>query len=59
MNTASETVKGRLEGDEGRLRQMMDWLKTTGSPKSTITKAIFSEPKAIREFSVRNFTVKR
>jgi acylphosphatase len=59
MNTTNGTVKGRLEGDEGRMRQMMDWLKTTGSPKSKITKAVFSEPKPIREFTVRNFTVKR
>ena len=59
MNTSNGTVKGKLEGDEGRLRQMIDWLKSTGSPKCFITKAVFSEPKMIKEFSVRNFAVKR
>lgn len=59
MNTSSGTVKGKLEGDEGRMHQMMDWLRSTGSPKSDITKAKFSEQKLIKEFSVRNFTVKR
>lgn len=59
MNTSEGTVRGRLEGDEGRLREMMDWLKMTGSPKSNITKAVFTEPKALKEFSVRNFTIRR
>lgn len=59
MNTESGTVKGKLEGDEGRVRQMMEWLRMTGSPKSNIENATFSEPKAIKEFSVRTFTVKR
>jgi acylphosphatase len=59
MNTTYGSVKGRLEGDEGRIRQMMEWLKTTGSPKSNITRATFTEPKPIKEYSVRNFTIKR
>lgn len=59
MNTTDGTVKGKLEGDEGRMRQMMEWLKTTGSPKSNITKALFSDPKPIKEFSVRSFSIKR
>lgn len=59
MNTTNGTVKGKLEGDECRMRQMMDWLKTAGSPKSNITKAMFSEPKQIKEFSVRNFMIRR
>lgn len=59
MNTSSGTVKGKLEGDEGRLRQMIEWLKTTGSPKSQISQASFSDPKPIKDFSVRNFTIKR
>jgi acylphosphatase len=59
MNTPEGTVKGKLEGDEGRTRRMMEWLRTTGSPKSTITRAVFGEPKPIKEYSVRNFTIKR
>lgn len=59
MNTTVKSVRGRLEGDEGRMRQMMEWLKNVGSPKSNITKALFTEPKPIKEFSVRNFTIKR
>ena len=59
MNTPSGTVKGKLEGDEGRMRQMMEWLRSTGSPKSKIEKAAFNEPKPIKEYSTRTFTIKR
>lgn len=59
MNTPNGTVKGKLEGDEGRMKQMQQWLQTTGSPKSKIEKANFSECKIIKEFSIKNFTIKR
>lgn len=59
MNTPNGTVKGKLEGDEGRMRQMMEWLRTTGSPKSSIEKAVFTEPRPIKEFSTRTFSIKR
>ncbi|CRL03068.1 CLUMA_CG016403, isoform A [Clunio marinus] len=58
-NKSTGSVIGKIEGDETRVHQMMDWLKTTGSPKSNIVKAIFSEPKAIQDFSTRNFTIRR
>lgn len=59
MNTPANTVRGRLEGDEGRIMQMKIWLKTTGSPKSSIDKTNFTEVKPIKEFSVKNFSIKR
>lgn len=59
MNTPSVTVKGKIEGDEGRTRQMMEWLRSTGSPKSKIEKAAINEPKPIKEYSTRTFTIKR
>lgn len=59
MNVPNGTVTGKLEGDEGRIRQMMEWLRTTGSPKSQIEKAIFSEIRLIRKFSTRTFSIKR
>ncbi|CAH1713306.1 unnamed protein product [Chironomus riparius] len=59
MNTEKDTVKGRLEGDQGRVMQMMEWLKTRGSPKSSIEKATFTDLKPIREFTTKTFLIKR
>lgn len=59
MNTQNDTVKGRLEGDQGRVMQMMEWLKTRGSPKSSIEKATFTDLKPIREFTTKTFLIKR
>jgi acylphosphatase len=59
MNTQNNTVKGRLEGDQGRVMQMMEWLKTRGSPKSSIEKATFTDLKPIREFTTKTFLIKR
>jgi acylphosphatase len=59
MNTPNGTVKGKIEGDEGRTRQLMEWLQTTGSPKSNIEKAVFTEPIPIKKFSTRTFLIKR
>jgi acylphosphatase len=59
MNTSHGTVKGKLEGDEGRVQQMLHWLEMTGSPKSNIDRAIFSPLKPIQEFSIKNFSIKR
>jgi acylphosphatase len=59
MNTQKGTVKGRIEGDQGRVVQMMEWLKTRGSPKSSIEKATFTDLKPIRDFTTKTFLIKR
>ena len=42
-NAASGTVQGHMEGRKEDISQMKTWLRTTGSPKSKITKAEFSQ----------------
>ncbi|KAG5677310.1 hypothetical protein PVAND_007079 [Polypedilum vanderplanki] len=59
MNTENNSVKGRLEGDKERIMLMREWLKTTGSPKSNVERACFTECRPIREFTVRKFSIKR
>ncbi|XP_070493342.1 acylphosphatase-2-like [Chironomus tepperi] len=59
MNTKDGTVKGQMEGEEGPLNQMKEWLSKTGSPSSRIDKAVFSEPKVISDFTYENFSIKR
>ncbi|CAO1325256.1 unnamed protein product [Diamesa hyperborea] len=59
MNSTKNTVIGRIEGDENRAKQMREWLRTTGSTKSTIEKAIFTEPKRLKAFTCKNFSIKR
>lgn len=47
-NTASKSVKGTIRGPESSVRMMQDWLMTTGSPKSQIDRAIFSNEREIQ-----------
>ena len=39
MNTTEGTVSGEAQGTRVSVEQMSEWLSTTGSPKSKITKA--------------------
>ncbi|XP_063727740.1 acylphosphatase-1-like [Symsagittifera roscoffensis] len=40
-NTTHKTVVGIAEGDKPHISEFQHWLKTKGSPKSTIRKAEF------------------
>ena len=51
MNTVNHTVKGQIEGDSGNVETMKKWLRTNGSPKSRIDKAVFSCEKDIGQYS--------
>ncbi len=42
-NTATGSVQGEIEGVEPQFSHMKLWLSKTGSPKSVIDKAVFSE----------------
>ena len=46
MNTAQGTVVGEAQGKLSELAKLRSWLKTTGSPKSKIQKAVFTEERA-------------
>ncbi|CAF1460643.1 unnamed protein product [Adineta ricciae] len=58
-NVASGTVQGHMEGRKEDVDQMKAWLRTTGSPKSKITKADFSNEKTISELSAKSFNVNK
>jgi acylphosphatase len=56
-NMPSGTVQGHMEGRKEDISQMKTWLRTTGSPKSKITKAEFSNEKTITELNGKSFSV--
>ncbi|XP_037951271.1 acylphosphatase-2-like [Teleopsis dalmanni] len=59
MNTTTGTVKGEIEGPLEKINQMKTWLRETGSPKSRIDKANFSEAKEIPQYSHKSFVIRR
>lgn len=58
-NTRDDTVKGEIEGLEDKINQMKQWLQNTGSPSSHITKAVFSQLKAIDAPVHNSFVIRR
>ncbi|CAF3338545.1 unnamed protein product [Rotaria sp. Silwood1] len=58
-NTSSGTVKGHMEGRKDDINAMKNWLRTTGSPKSKITKADFSNEKPITQLNGKSFAVNK
>uniref|UniRef100_A0A3B3RDI3 Acylphosphatase-1 n=1 Tax=Paramormyrops kingsleyae TaxID=1676925 RepID=A0A3B3RDI3_9TELE len=59
QNTKSGTVQGQLQGPSMKVKQMQEWLKTTGSPKSQITKAEFKNERKIDTLEHTNFKIVR
>jgi hypothetical protein len=49
---------GALEGKGTKVRAMMRWLQTRGSPKSVVSKAVFGKLKEVQESSTANFHIK-
>ena len=58
-NTELNTVQGYMEGDKTKIDQMKHWLRTTGSPKSKITKAEFTNEKTITKLTAKTFEIIR
>jgi acylphosphatase len=58
-NTPRNTVQGHMEGRQSDVDQMKVWLQTTGSPKSRIMKAEFTNEKAITELNGKTFDIQR
>ncbi|XP_036007005.1 acylphosphatase-1 [Fundulus heteroclitus] len=56
-NTEAGTVEGQLQGQRSKVEKMQDWLKSTGSPKSHITKAEFKKEKTIEGLEHSSFNV--
>ncbi|KAM6960868.1 acylphosphatase-1 [Aplochiton taeniatus] len=59
QNTEAGTVQGQLQGPSNKVKQMQEWLKTTGSPKSQIIKAEFKNERKIESLEHSSFTVVR
>jgi acylphosphatase len=58
-NTATDTVQGHIEGRKTDIDKMKNWLQTTGSPKSKITKANFSNEKSVTQLNGTSFSVSK
>ncbi|XP_041979736.1 acylphosphatase-2-like [Aricia agestis] len=58
-NTSRDTVEGQIEGPSDKVDNMIQWLKTTGSPSSKIDKAEFKNDKEISEYTFKSFDIRR
>ncbi|XP_068436858.1 acylphosphatase-1 [Clinocottus analis] len=56
-NTDAGTVQGQLQGPRSRVKEMQEWLKSTGSPKSHISKAEFKNEKTVDSLEHSSFNV--
>ncbi|XP_020775422.1 acylphosphatase-1 [Boleophthalmus pectinirostris] len=57
QNTSAGTVKGQLQGPKSKVKEMQEWLRSTGSPKSHITKAEFKNEKTIECLTHSSFNI--
>lgn len=58
-NAPSGTVQGHMEGRKEDVDKMKNWLRTTGSPKSKITKANFSNETTMTQLTGTSFSVNK
>ncbi len=52
-------MQGHMEGQNINIDQMKNWLQTTGSPKSKITKVEFTNEKSITKLTGNTFNIRR
>ncbi|XP_070834735.1 acylphosphatase-1 [Chaetodon trifascialis] len=57
QNTGAGTVQGQLQGPCSKVKEMQEWLKSTGSPKSHITKAEFKNEKTVDSLEHSSFNI--
>ncbi|XP_054469873.1 acylphosphatase-1 [Anoplopoma fimbria] len=57
QNTDAGSVQGQLQGPRSQVKEMQEWLKSTGSPKSRITKAEFKNEKKIDGLEHSSFNI--
>jgi acylphosphatase len=58
-NTEIDTVQGHMQGQKTDVDTMKNWLQTTGSPKSKISKAVFTHDKSILKLTENTFNIRR
>ncbi|XP_071354229.1 acylphosphatase-1 [Trachinotus anak] len=57
QNTRAGTVQGQLQGPRNKVKEMQEWLKSTGSPKSQITKSEFKNEKTVDSLEHSSFDI--
>ncbi|XP_067389214.1 acylphosphatase-1 isoform X2 [Emydura macquarii macquarii] len=57
QNTEHGTVQGQLQGPTVKVRELQEWLRKTGSPKSQIKRAEFRNEKKIVALEYKNFSI--
>ncbi|XP_028996007.1 acylphosphatase-1 isoform X2 [Betta splendens] len=57
QNTRAGTVQGQLQGPRSKVKEMQEWLTSTGSPKSHIIKAEFKNEKVIDSLEHSSFNI--
>ncbi|XP_034624396.1 acylphosphatase-1 isoform X1 [Trachemys scripta elegans] len=57
QNTEDGTVQGQIQGPSVKVRELQEWLRKTGSPKSHINRAEFRNEKKIVALEYRNFSI--
>ncbi|XP_059844008.1 acylphosphatase-1-like [Hypanus sabinus] len=57
QNTERGTVKGQLQGTDEPVRAMQTWLSKTGSPRSHIEKAEFTNQKRTQQRNFSDFQI--
>ncbi|XP_056152345.1 acylphosphatase-1 [Lampris incognitus] len=58
-NTDAGTVEGQLQGPSDKVKEMQEWLRTTGSPQSRIIKAEFKNERKVEGLDHPAFKVVR
>uniref|UniRef100_A0A665WFP8 Acylphosphatase n=1 Tax=Echeneis naucrates TaxID=173247 RepID=A0A665WFP8_ECHNA len=57
QNTRAGTVQGQLQGPRNKVKEMQQWLRSTGTPKSEITKAEFKNEKMVDSLEYSSFDI--
>ncbi|XP_074852864.1 acylphosphatase-1 [Carettochelys insculpta] len=57
QNTEDGTVQGQIQGPTVKVREMQEWLRKTGSPKSRIDEAKFRNEKKIVALEYKHFSI--
>ncbi|XP_006268421.1 acylphosphatase-1 isoform X1 [Alligator mississippiensis] len=58
-NTERGTVQGQVQGPAAAVRQLQQWLRDTGSPKSRIDRAEFRNEKKVATLQYEDFLIRK
>lgn len=58
-NTNTRTVQGQIQGKDGDVKIMKQWLSETGSPMSRVDRCTFTNERAIPSLEYTSFDIRR